>query len=215
MKIIIFGATGLAGGSVLKACLAAPVVEEVRVITRRPVSLKHKKLSEFIHDDFLNYSGVNAAFAGIDACLFCLGISVMQVSGGDEYRRITHDFALASAQELKKISPKAVFQYISGQGTRLESQFMWTRVKAQTELDLQAVMNTVCWRPAFIDGVASSGTPKLFKVLQPALKLLKPFHSLYVEGADLGRAMIQATSENIRGRVIENREIREIAGRYN
>jgi uncharacterized protein YbjT (DUF2867 family) len=36
MKILIFGATGLAGGSVLKACLAAPVIDEVRVITRRP-----------------------------------------------------------------------------------------------------------------------------------------------------------------------------------
>jgi hypothetical protein len=44
--------------------------------------------------------------------------------------------------------------------------------------------------------------------------LLKPFRSLYVEGEDLGRAMIQATIENIRGRVIENAEIREIAGRY-
>jgi uncharacterized protein YbjT (DUF2867 family) len=159
MKILLFGATGLAGGSVLKACLAAPVVDEVRVITRRPVSLQHHKLREFIPDDFLNYAGVGAVFEDIDACLFCLGVSVMQVPGEDEYRRITHDIALAAAQALKKISPKASFHYISGQGTHLNSRFMWARVKAQTEQELMTLMNSVCWRPAFIDGAASANTP--------------------------------------------------------
>lgn len=117
MKILIFGATGLAGGSVLKAGLAAPMVDEVRVITRRPVGLKHVKLRESIHSNFLNYASVSNAFAGIDACLFCLGVSVMQVSGEAEYRRITCDFTLAAARELQKTSPKAIFHYISGAGT--------------------------------------------------------------------------------------------------
>lgn len=214
MKILIFGATGLAGGSVLKACLAAPVVNEVRVITRHPVGLEHNKLREFIYADFLNYTDVGNAFASIDACLFCLGVSSMQVSGEAEYRTITHDFTLAAAKELKKSSPRAMFHYISGAGTRLDSRLMWARVKAQTEQELIALMNSVGWRPAFIDGEASASSPWLFRVLQPVLKLLKPFRSLYVEGLDLGRAMIQATLENIHGRVIENPEIREIAKRF-
>lgn len=214
MKILIFGATGLAGGGVLRACLAAPMVDEVCAIARRPVGRKHNNLRVFNHDDFLNYSGVSAAFTGIDACLFCLGVSVMQVSGEGEYRRITHDFTLAAAQELKKNSPRAVFHYISGQGTSLDSRFMWARVKAQTEQELIKMINSVGWRPAFIGGVASPGSPRLFKILQPVLKLLKPFSSFYVEGQDLGRAMIQATIENIYGRTIENAEIRKIAGRY-
>jgi hypothetical protein len=214
MKILIFGATGLAGGSILKACLVAPVIDEVRVITRRPVCLKHNKLREFVHNDFLNYSGVSDAFAGVDACLFCLGVSAMQVSGEDEYRRITHDITLAAAQELKKSSPSVIFHYISGQGTHGNSHFMWARVKAETEQELIKFMNSACWRPSFIDAEASVSSPRLFKVLQPALKLLKPFNRFYVEGQDLGRAMIQATIENIHGRVIENAEIREIASRY-
>jgi len=87
-------------------------------------------------------------------------------------------------------------------------------VKARTEQELIALMPSVGWRPAFINGEPSAGSPRLFKVLQPVLKLLKPFRSFYVEGHDLGRAMIQATTENIHGRMIENAEIREIAGRY-
>lgn len=211
MKVLILGATGLAGGSVLKACLAAPTVDEIRSISRCPVGVRHQKLHEFIHDDFLNYSRIVNAYTGIDACLFCLGVSVMQVSDEAEYRRITHDFAIAAARELKRNNPQAVFHYISGQGTRLGSRMMWARVKAQTEQDLMELMPAVAWRPSFIDGDPSAHTPKLLKILHPAFRLLKPFRNLYVNGEDIGRAMIQATIERIHGRVIENAEIRELA----
>lgn len=214
MKVLIFGAAGLAGGSVLKACLAAALVDEVRVFVRRPLGLQDNKLHEFIHHDFLDYSGRSDVFTGMDACLFCLGVSVMQVPDEAEYRRITHDFALAAAQALKKNSPEAAFHYISGQGTDLASRMMWARVKAQTEQELIGMMKAVCWRPSFIDGAPSATTPKVIRVLRPMLRLLKPFPNLYVEGQDLGRAMIQATMENVQGRVIENSEIREMAGRY-
>jgi hypothetical protein len=40
---------------------------------------------------------------------------------------------------------------------------------------------------------------------------LKPFRNLYVSGEDIGIAMLRATTENIRGRIIENAEIRTIA----
>jgi uncharacterized protein YbjT (DUF2867 family) len=214
MKILIFGATGLAGGSVLRTCLASPDVDEVRVIGRRPVGLAHEKLREYLHDHYSNYARVREAFSGIDTCMFCLGISVMKVGSESEYRKITHDFAIIAAQTLKRESPSALFQYISGAGTRADSRMMWARVKAQTEQELMAMMPAVCWRPAFIHGEASAGRPGIFKLLRPLFMLLKPFRSLYVEGRELGWAMIQATLENIHGRVIENAEIKETAGRY-
>ena len=36
MNILLFGASGTAGGAVLRACLDAPVVEELRGITWTP-----------------------------------------------------------------------------------------------------------------------------------------------------------------------------------
>jgi len=71
-----------------------------------------------------------------------------------------------------------------------------------------------CWRPAFIDAKPSARLPKVFVLLSPALRVLKPFHSLYVAGEDLGRAMLEATRENLRRRVIENAEIRKLAERF-
>lgn len=210
MKVLIFGASGSAGGSVLRACFSSPAVREIRAITRRPLRFTHKKLRVFIHNDYLDYAPVEEAFTDVDACLFCLGISAAQVSG-EEYRKITHDFALAAASTLRMNSPTAIFHFISGKGTSMNSRFMWARVKAQTERDLMALVNALCWRPAFIDGESSNSSPRLYRALRPLLRLLKPFRSLYVNGQDLGRAMLKATLENIRGRIIENAEIRDLA----
>jgi uncharacterized protein YbjT (DUF2867 family) len=212
MKVLLFGATGSAGGSILEVCLASPQVEALRVITRRPLSRAHGKLREVVHADFEDYTPVAGAFAGADLCLFCLGVSVTQVSR-DEYRRITHDFTLAAAEALRAHSPSAAFHYISGQGTSSGSRFFWARVKAGTERELIERFGAVCWRPAAIDGELSDRAPWLYRAMHPLFRLLKPFRSLYVSGDDLGGAMLQAAAEGIRGRVIENAEIRAIAER--
>jgi uncharacterized protein YbjT (DUF2867 family) len=208
VKVLIFGATGSAGGSVLRACLASPIVDDVRTITRRPLPIDHPKLRSFEHTNFLDFSPIAAAFDDLDALLFCLGVSATKVSS-DEYRVITHDYAMAAANLLKTHSPQAAFHFISGQGTRPGSKIMWSRVKGETENDLMDLAGAVCWRPAAIDG-EPAGT---YRMLQPFYRLLRPFRSLYIAGQDLGRAMLQATVEKMRHRVIENREIREIAER--
>jgi len=213
MKILLFGATGSAGGSVLRACLASPAVEEVRAVVRRPLSVADPKLHVFVHGDYLDYSQIADAFAGVDACLFCLGISATQVSGEAEYRKITHDFALAAARALRAGSPEASFHFISGQGTNVNSRLMWARVKGETERDLIAEIGAVCFRPAAIDGVPPQSEARLFKVLRPLIRLLRPFRSLYIKGEDLGRAMLLAAAENLRSRILENREIRDLADR--
>jgi NmrA-like family len=212
MKILLFGASGSAGAAVLEACLAASNVEEVRAIVRRPLMSTSAKLRTFVHKDFLNYATAEEAFRGIDACLFCMGISVTQVSK-EEYRTITYSYTLAAANMLKQCSPDAAFHYISGRGTNSASRMFWSQVKAQVEKDLIRLVDADCWRPAFIDAKPSASLPGVYAWFFPLGKLLKPFPSLYVNGRDLGRAMIQATVEKMRGRVVENAEIREIAGR--
>jgi uncharacterized protein YbjT (DUF2867 family) len=215
MVVLLFGATGSAGGSVLRVCLAAPEVTEVRAVVRRPSGVAHPKLREFVHDDYLGFTAVAEAFAGVDACCYCLGISVMQVSGEAEYRRITYDFAMAAAQALQAQSPQAAFHYVSGSGASLASRQMWARIKAETERDLMAAHEAVCWRPGAIDGVPSAREPRLFKILRPVLRIaFGPFRGLYVKGEDIGRAMLQATSQQVRNRVFENAEMRDLADAY-
>ena len=63
----------------LRACLESPGVTEVRAVVRRSTGVRDPKLREIIHDNYLDYSAIADAFAGVDACFFCLGISVTQV----------------------------------------------------------------------------------------------------------------------------------------
>ena len=212
MKVLLFGATGSAGAAVLDACLAASVVDEVRAVTRRPLMNTSPKLRTFVHKDFLNYATVEEAFRSVDACLFCLGISATQVSQ-EEYRAISYSYPIAAANMFKAKSPGAAFHYISGQGTKAGSRMFWSRVKAQTEHDLIELVDADCWRPAFIDAKPSPSIPKLYALIQPVGRLLKPFPNLYIHGHDLGRAMLQATVEKLRRSTIENAEIRQIAAR--
>ena len=211
MTILLFGATGSAGGSVLEACLSTERVDEVRAITRRPLQRDHPKLRVFVHSDFTDYQDMSGAFVNIDACLFCLGVSSTQVRG-EQYRRITHDYTMAAARMVKEFSPGAAFHYITGKGTQIDSRLTWARVKGQTEKELIELINAVCWRPAFIGG-ANTG-PRLVRAVRPVLRILKPFKTLSVSGEDLGYAMLQATIEHMRGEIIENEQIREIAGRF-
>jgi len=212
MNILLFGATGAVGNAALEACTAASIVEEVRAITRRPLMNTSPKLRTYVHQDFLNYATVEEAFRNVDACLFALGISITQVSK-EEYRTISYSYPLAAANMLKRFSPGAFFHYVSGKGTNANSRMFWARVKAQSEHDLIELVGADGWRPGFIDTPPSPTLPKIYALTYPALRLLKPFSGLYVHGHALARAMLQATRENLRGRIFENAEIRDLASR--
>jgi len=212
VKVLLFGATGLAGGGVLRACLAAPDVSEVRAVVRRSTGVRDPKLREVIHDNYLDYSAIADVFAGIDACFFCLGISVSQVPDEADYRRIHHAFPLAAAKLSQERSPAAIFHYLSGGRAGVKSRWMWARVKGQAERDLMNQFDALCWRPAMIGGTPGVPPPIYLEILRPVLKfLLKPFKSMYIESDDIGRAMLAATREGLRRRILENPEMRLLA----
>jgi uncharacterized protein YbjT (DUF2867 family) len=212
---LLFGATGLAGSGVLRACLAAPAVAEVRAVVRRPTGVRHPRLREILHQDYLDYSKIADAFTGVDACFFCLGISVTQVPDESDYRRIHQEFPLAAARALHALRPAAHFHYLSGGSAGLNSWWMWARVKAEAERDLIAEVDATCWRPAMIDGTPAAPMPKLAEMMRPMLRaVFSRFRSMYIVSDDIGRAMLHATGQQLRGRIFENAEIRDLADQF-
>lgn len=196
----------------LRASLAAPAVTEVRALVRRPTGVRDPKLREITHTDYFDYRAVADAFAGVDACFFCLGISVRQVPDEGAYRRIHHGFPMAAAAMLREHSPVAPFHYLSGASARLHSRWMWARVKAEAERDLMAAFKAICWRPAMIDGTPTSPLPALDVVMKPVLRVVfRHFRRLYVLNDDIGRAMLQATRQRLANRIVENVELRDLA----
>src|ERR1700674_1166918 len=108
MKVILFGATGMVGQGVLRECLLDPSVESVLTVGRSPTGQRHAKLREIVHDNFLDYSGVEGQLGGVDRCFFWLGVSSV---GMDEerYRHLTYDITMAAATTLAKLNPGMLF----------------------------------------------------------------------------------------------------------
>ncbi|MFE4970201.1 epimerase [Streptomyces sp. NPDC056660] len=152
MNVVVFGASGMVGQGVLRACLLDPTVDSVLVVVRRPLGVTHPKLTEVIHDDFTDLSAIGDRLTGLDACFYCLGVSSTGMSEA-EYTRVTYDFTLAAARALVAASPGPTFTYVSGEGTDSTEQgrTMWARVKGRTENALLAMpMNAYMFRPGYI-----------------------------------------------------------------
>ncbi len=217
LRVAVFGATGLAGTGVVRACLEDPRIAEVRSVTRRPLRFSEPGLKEVRCHDFLDLDPVAPDLEGLDALCFCLGISASQAASQEDYRRITHDFALAAGRATRAASPQAAFHFISGSGAGERSWMSWARVKAETERDLARLGLARClsWRPAMI--LPEEAPDRLTWVQMLGGALARPLAFLpdfSVGNVAIGEAMIQATFEGRKDGVVENREIRELAARH-
>src|SRR6266404_6856674 len=112
MKVVIFGASGMVGQGALQECLRDPDVRRVVSVVRAATAKHHEKLSEIVHQNFLDFTAIENELTGLDACLFCLGVSSAGISE-DVYTRITFGFTIAAAETLLKLNPGMSFIHVS------------------------------------------------------------------------------------------------------
>jgi len=222
MKVILFGATGMVGQGVLRECLAAPDVHEVLVVGRSTLGVANPKLREVIHQDFFDFTSIEPALSGYDACFFCLGVSAAGMDAPG-YTRLTHDLTLAVANTLARLNPDMVFVYVSGAGTDSSEQgrSMWARVKGRTENALRRLpfRAVYLFRPGFIEPAhgerSKTGAYRLMYAIStplvPLLRRLFPRHILST--VTLGRAMLSVARHGAPDPVLESPDILEAAGR--
>jgi uncharacterized protein YbjT (DUF2867 family) len=206
MKVVLFGASGMVGQGVLRECLRDDEVTEVVSLVRRPTDSQHAKLREIVHSDFTDFTGVD--LVGVDACLFCLGVSAVGMTE-HAYRRITYDFTLAAARALTP----ATFLYVSGAGTSATGRAMWARVKGETENALLALAdNTYMFRPGFIMPMyGSTSKTGLYRVIYAIARPLNPLlvrMPKYATSSErLSRAMLQVAQHGYSKRILESVDI--------
>src|ERR1700759_2537834 len=143
MKIILTGATGFVGDEVLRQALDDPSIDQVVVLTRRPVGVSNPKLNEIVLDDFLDYSGLGDQLKA-DACIWCLGVSQTAVSK-DEYIKITLDYTIAAARAMLAANPQIRFCFVSGRGADWDEKSMtlYGKIKGRTEKELSKLSPNV------------------------------------------------------------------------
>jgi uncharacterized protein YbjT (DUF2867 family) len=219
VNVVVFGASGMVGQGVLRACLLDPAVGSVLVVGRRPLGITHPKLTEVGHDDFTDLSALGDRLTGLDACFYCLGVSSAGLSEA-EYTRVTYDFTLGAAHAVLAASPGATFTYVSGEGTDSTEQgrTMWARVKGRTENALLALpMNAYMFRPGYIQprhgAVSRTRSYRVMYALTswcyPLLHRLAPAHTTTTE--HLARAMLAVTRPGAtENRVLHSKDINRL-----
>jgi uncharacterized protein YbjT (DUF2867 family) len=215
IKAIITGATGMVGEGVLLECLSHPDVEQVLVVNRKPGGVSHPKLREIVHADFFNLAPIEQQLSGYGACFFCLGVSSVGMNEAD-YKRVTHDLTLNVGQLLAKLNPEMTFCYVTGKSTDSTEQgrIAWARVKGATENALMRLFrHSYMFRPALMK--ASPGQKNVHRYYKYLAWTYPIGRALYPAGfctlQEVARAMINAASRGYPKRVLEVKDIVELA----
>jgi uncharacterized protein YbjT (DUF2867 family) len=222
MNVLLFGATGMVGQGVLRECLLDPDVQLVQTIGRTPTNRQDPKSREIVLEDLFDYTSVAANLEGFDACFFCLGIPSAGMSE-EAYERITYGITLAAAQTLVRLNPQMTFIYVSGQSTddTEQGRIMWARIKGKTENAISRLpfRATYAFRPGIIQplhGITSKTRAYriLYSLTGPMLPLLRALFPNYILTTEqIGKAMLAAVRHGYPRRVLESKDIRELANR--
>ncbi len=216
MKILLFGATGMVGQSVLIECLRDQDVEKVVAIGRNSTGVQHEKFSELIVPDVKDLSAHEAELFQFDACFFCLGISSVGM-GEEKYTAITYDITMAVAELLARLNNNMTFTYVTGQSTDSteKGKVMWARVKGKTENDLLKLpfKAVYLFRPGAI--IPMNGVRSKTKLYQFFYTIMRPFNPLIkrvfsksiVDSEMIGRSMIEVVRNGYEKPVLENADI--------
>lgn len=220
-RILILGVTGMVGGAAARLALDSDEVEEVRVLTRRPTGLDGPGLTEIVHADQGELSGIEGAFEGLDAALFCVGAYTGAIPDAD-FRYVTVDLAVAAGKAVRRGSPEAAFCLLSGQGADQseKSRVAFARYKGMAENALKGMgfPRLHLFRPGYIYPTEPRDEPSALyasmRVLWPVARRIYP--NLGISSVDLAAAMLDAALNGTPGHgaeELENRDIRAMAAR--
>jgi len=216
LNVIITGVTGMVGEGVLHECLLDERVESVLSISRNPSGIKHSKLKEIIHNDFMDISAIESKLQQFNACFFCMGVSSLGKSE-EEYYNLTFNLTSNFAKTLSTLNPLMTFCYVSGAGTDSTEQgkYMWARVKGKTENYLFTLpyKQVFAFRPAYIKPIKGlKNTLRLYKgypLIYPVIKLLFPNYVSTL--TDIAKSMITCTLQGYNKNILEVKDINKIA----
>ncbi|WP_080846026.1 NAD(P)H-binding protein [Cytobacillus gottheilii] len=133
---VIAGATGLVGKELLTLLLNGYAYDKVIALVRRPLHIKHEKLTEMIcdFDQLETYEEVFKA----DDIFCCLGTTIKKAKTQAAMYKIDVDYPVAMAKLAKKKKAKH-FLLISSMNANPNSKIFYSRMKGELEQKIKAL----------------------------------------------------------------------------
>lgn len=212
-NILIAGSSGMIGSLVLKACINDDDIGHITLINRKPSGLTNARVTEVIHQDFLDFGPIQGVFSNQDICFYCVGIYTGQVPE-DEFNKITIDYTRVFSETLYRQSPKATFCFLSGQGadSTETSKVLFAKAKgiAENHLLKLGFPKVYIFRPGYIYPVTPRKEPnilyRLFRFLYPILSLVYP--DIGLTSVQLAEKMVEVGLKGHEKTILENKDIR-------
>lgn len=207
MRVVIAGASGLIGSSLLDLCLADSFVSSVFVLVRTPLKIEHEKLHQ-IRVDYNNISE-NDLPDNIDVVYNCLGTTIKNAGSEEEFKKVDFNYVveLATISHLKGVNK---FISVSSMGAKKESKVFYYKVKGMTEdflMNDSHLDNVFILRPSLLLGAreefrlgesVAKGIMRLINIL--FVGNLKKYKA--IPGRTVAQAMLNLTKMNESGKKI-------------
>jgi Predicted nucleoside-diphosphate-sugar epimerases len=150
-KAILFGASGFVGSYLLKELLNNPDYEEVIVVVRRDLDMRHPKLKILI-GDYHSLPDLKAQLVGDDVFI-TLGSTKKKTPKQDEYYQVDHDYPVLAADMALQNGATSVF-LLTAIGANAQSGVFYVRTKGEAERDIICLNfnHTHIFRPSMIMG---------------------------------------------------------------
>ena len=151
--VALFGSTGLIGGEILKLLINDDDYETINVITRKKVTLRLKKIKNYIID-FSNPEDYKKVIKKGDVIIASIGTTQSKVSFNKrDYRKVDYDILLNIAKACKS-NLASCFCFVSSVGANEKSKNFYLGLKGEIEnsimhLDLKSCL---IFRPSLLLG---------------------------------------------------------------
>ncbi len=193
-SVLVAGATGLVGREIVAALLADKTVGVIHCIGRRPLAVKHPKLSSHVVD----FTAL-PALPHVDECYIALGTTIKVAGSQGAFRAIDLEAVVAVANAAQAAGATK-FGVVSAMGANAQSRVFYNRIKGEMELSLtnMGLTSLVIARPSLLDGNRSAlGQPErggegIGLWLARRLRPLIPVNYRAILAKDVANALIQA-----------------------
>jgi uncharacterized protein YbjT (DUF2867 family) len=191
-ELLLVGASGLVGQSVLRLAMADERVTKLIALTRKPLH-RHDKLENPLVD--FDALPQDAPWWRVDGGICTLGTTMRQAGSHDAFRKVDVDYPLAVAKLLKENGAKS-FAFNSSIGANPKSRAFYMRVKGEVEHRLinGNFPSLTLVRPSGILGKRErhraweERTLRAFHAIRPLL----PRHYRVVPADKIARALLEA-----------------------
>lgn len=203
-RTLVAGATGLVGRHLIRQLIADASCSKIVALTRRPFDEPSSSKLDVVD---ANFDALESALQGVavEDAYCALGTTIKLAGSQAAFRKVDHDYIVAFAHAAKAAGAKR-FMLVSAIGADPASSIFYSRVKGETERDVEAVgFETLhIFRPGILLGERADRRPleQIGMELSPFLNALmlgpaRPYRAIAAE--TVARAMRAAAASDLAG----------------